>query len=102
MYIVHVYVHLKKDQVNAFLSATSENAMNSLKNEPGVVRFDVLQEVDNPTHFVLTEVYRTLEDSVKHKETDHYKKWRELAEPMMSEPRSRNFYKNIFPSDLAY
>jgi (4S)-4-hydroxy-5-phosphonooxypentane-2,3-dione isomerase len=102
MHIVHVSIHLKKDYIDAFLAATSENAINSLKHEPGVVRFDFLQETEDPTHFVLVEIYRTPEDSIRHKETDHYKKWRVLAEPMMQELRSRKIYKSIIPPDLAY
>ncbi len=101
MHIVHVYVHVKADQVEAFKSATLENARNSL-NEPGVARFDVLQQSDDPTRFVLVEVYRTPEDPARHRETMHYNLWREVAEPMMAEARSRTIYKNIFPDDQGW
>ncbi len=101
MHIVHVYVHVKADQVEAFKSATLENARNSLK-EPGVARFDVLQQSDDPTRFVLVEVYRTPEDPARHRETMHYNLWREVAEPMMAEARSRTIYKNIFPDDQGW
>jgi quinol monooxygenase YgiN len=102
MYIVHVHVHVRPDQVEAFTIATKENAGKSAGNEPGVARFDVMQQADDPTRFVLIEVYRTQEDAARHKETKHYKRWREIAEPMMAEPRSRVIYNNVFPSDLGY
>ncbi|MCX6033788.1 MAG: antibiotic biosynthesis monooxygenase [Chloroflexi bacterium] len=102
MYIVHVHVHVKHDQVEAFIIATKENAGKSAGNEPGVARFDVMQQVDDPTRFVLIEVYRTPEDAARHKGTNHYNCWREIAEPMMVEPRKRFVYQNIFPSDLGY
>jgi (4S)-4-hydroxy-5-phosphonooxypentane-2,3-dione isomerase len=102
MYIVHVHVHVKIDQIEAFIAATKENAGKSVESEPGIARFDVIQQVDDPPCFVLLEVYRTPEDAARHKETKHYGRWRELAEPMMAEPRTRVVYKNIFPSDLRY
>jgi quinol monooxygenase YgiN len=102
MYVVYVHVHVKPDQVEHFITATKENAGKSAGNEPGVARFEVIQQADDPTRFVLLEVYRTPEDAARHKETRHYNSWREIAEPMMSEPRIRVVYKNIFPSDLGY
>jgi quinol monooxygenase YgiN len=102
MHIVQVHVHVKPDQVDNFITATKENAENSAGNEPGVARFDVMQEADDPTCFLLIEVYRTPEDAARHKETSHYAHWREIAELMMVEPRKRVIYKNIFPSDLGY
>ncbi len=101
MHIVHVYIHVKEDQVEAFKSATLENARNSLK-EPGVARFDILQQTDDPTRFVLVEVYRTPEDPARHRETIHYNLWREVAEPMMAEARSRTIYKNVFPDEQGW
>ena len=98
MYIVHVHIHVRPEFVEAFTQATLENARNSLQ-EPGIARFDVIQQADDPTHFELIEVYRTPEDPVKHKETAHYHKWRALAEPMLSESRTRTPYRNIFPAD---
>jgi quinol monooxygenase YgiN len=87
MFIVHVQVHVKPEFVDAFHAATIENARNSVQ-EPGIARFDVVQQLDDPTRFVLVEVYRTPEDPAKHKETAHYKKWAETVAPMMAEPRS--------------
>jgi autoinducer 2-degrading protein len=98
MNIIHVHVRVKQDCVEAFNAASLENARNSLL-ELGIARFDVLQEVNDPTHFELIEVYRTLDDPIKHKETAHYKKWRELVEPMLVEPRTRTQYTNLFPND---
>jgi quinol monooxygenase YgiN len=98
MFIIHVYVHVKKDQIEAFKAATIENAGNSIK-EPGIVRFDVVQQQEDPTRFELVEVYRKLEDNGKHRETAHYKKWRDTVESMMAEPRSSIKFNNIFPGD---
>ncbi|MDI6768880.1 MAG: antibiotic biosynthesis monooxygenase [Anaerolineales bacterium] len=98
MYIVHVHVHVKPEQVEAFKAATLENARSSLA-EPGVARFDVIQEADDPTRFVLVEVYRTPGDPARHKETAHYNHWRETVEPLLAEPRTRTVYANVFPDD---
>ncbi len=98
MYIVHVYVHVKPEQVEAFKAATLENARSSLA-EPGIARFDVIQQADDPTRFVLVEVYRTPDDPARHKETSHYNRWREAAEPMLAEPRTRTVYASVFPED---
>src|SRR5690606_6844431 len=76
MLIVHVYVHVRPEAVEAFRAATLENARNSVR-EPGVVRFDVLQQEDDPTRFLLLEIYRTPEDPARHKETAHYAAWRD-------------------------
>ena len=96
MLIVHVYVHVKEDQVAAFRAASIENAAESVR-EPGVARFDVVQQQDDPTRFVLVEVYRSASDPAQHKETTHYQKWRDTVESMMAEPRSSVKYTNVFP-----
>lgn len=101
MLIVHVHVHVKADQVEAFRAASVENAKRSVK-EPGVARFDVIQQQDDPTRFVLVEVYRTPNDPAKHKETTHYKKWRDTVEPMMAEPRTSVKYSNVFPGEQGW
>lgn len=100
MYIVLVYIHVNSDQIETFTIATKENAEKSSKLEPGVVRFDVVQQADDPTRFVLIEVYRSKEAAARHKETSHYKNWREIVEPIMAEPRTRVFYTNIFPDEI--
>ncbi len=101
MHIVHVFIHVKEDKIEEFRSATIENAKNSLK-EQGVARFDLLQQADAPTRFLLVEVYRTSDDVAKHKETSHYKHWQETVEPLMAEPRSRIIYRNIFPDESGW
>lgn len=101
MFIVHVFVHVKPEQVEAFRTASLENARNSVQ-EPGIARFDVIQQQDDPTRFVLVEVYRTSEDPGKHKETAHYKKWRDRVTEMMAEPRTSVKYTNVFPDDQGW
>ena len=101
MFIVHVFVQVKKEQVEAFKKATIENARQSLQ-EPGIARFDVVQQQDDPKRFVLVEVYRTSDDPAKHKETAHYKKWRETVAGMMAEPRSSIKFSNIFPNEEGW
>ena len=99
MYIVHVFVHVKPEFIDAFKAATIENASNSVK-EPGVARFDVIQQQDDPARFVLVEVYRDAVDApAAHKQTPHYARWRETVDVMMVEPRSAVKYHNIFPAD---
>lgn len=98
MLIVHVHIHVKPEALDAFLAATLDNARNSLE-EPGVVRFDVVQQQDDPTRFVLIEVYRTDEDPARHKATAHYARWRDVAEPMMVEPRYSVKYDAVFPGE---
>jgi autoinducer 2-degrading protein len=101
MYIVHVFVHVKEDQVEAFRQASLENARNSIR-EPGVARFDVCQQQDDPTRFVLVEVYRTAEDPARHKDSAHYQKWRDTVADMMAETRSSIKYHNLFPDDQGW
>ena len=96
MLIVHVFVHVKSEAVDRFITATRENARNSVR-EPGVVRFDVIQQEDDPTRFVLVEVYRSSDAPARHKETAHYAAWRDAAEPMMAEPRRSVKYRALFP-----
>jgi len=98
MYIVHVFAHVKPDQVEAFKAATLDNARNSVQ-EPGIVRFDVIQQSDDPTRFALLEVYRTQAAADAHKESAHYKRWREAVEPLQAEPRTKIVYENVFPGE---
>jgi (4S)-4-hydroxy-5-phosphonooxypentane-2,3-dione isomerase len=98
MYIVHVHMQVKSEFIERFKVISIENARNS-RQEPGIARFDVIQQEDDPSRFELIEVYRTPADPAKHKETAHYNKWRELAEPMLAKPRSRTIYENLFPAD---
>ncbi|MBW0001613.1 MAG: antibiotic biosynthesis monooxygenase [Verrucomicrobia bacterium] len=98
MVILHVHVHVRSEHLNAFREATLENARNSIQ-EPGVLRFDVVQQVDDPARFVLAEVYRDESAVDAHRRSAHYAKWRDLAEPMMAEPRSRTLFKAVFPEE---
>jgi (4S)-4-hydroxy-5-phosphonooxypentane-2,3-dione isomerase len=98
MLVVHVHVHVKHDCVDAFMAATIENAENSIQ-ELGIARFDVIQQNDDPTRFILVEVYRTPDDPARHKETGHYKAWRDTVADMMAEPRSAVKLGNVFPAD---
>ena len=98
MLIVHVHVRVKPECVEAFKEATTANARESVK-EPGIAVFDVVQQQDDPTRFVLVEAYRTAEATVAHKETPHYQTWRDTVAPMMAEPRSSVKFTNVFPLD---
>lgn len=98
MLVVHVHVHVKPDAVEVFKAATLANARESVK-EPGVARFDVMQQQDAPARFVLVEAYRTAGAAAAHKETRHYQVWRDTVAPMMAEPRSSVKFTNLFPPD---
>jgi quinol monooxygenase YgiN len=101
MLIVHVHVHVKAAMVEDFKRATIENARASIQ-EPGVARFDLVEQQDDATRFVLVEVYRTPEAVAAHKETAHYTKWRAAVEPMMAEPRQRAVYNAVFPESQGW
>jgi (4S)-4-hydroxy-5-phosphonooxypentane-2,3-dione isomerase len=101
MLIVHVFVKVKPDCVDAFKEATIANASQSL-NEPGIARFDVVQQADDPTRFVLVEAYRSVEATTAHKATAHYAAWRGRMESLMAEPRSSVKYSNVFPGDKGW
>jgi autoinducer 2-degrading protein len=98
MHIVLVQVHVRPEYLDQFIAATKLNAQNSIL-ESGVVRFDFIQEADDPTHFMLVEVYRTPEDQLKHRETKHYLAWKDAVTEMMAEPRIGTRFKNILPVD---
>lgn len=101
MFIAHVHVHVKPEHVDAFREASVENARRSVL-EPGIARFDVIQQQDDPARFVLVEVYQTPEDVVRHKETAHYATWRDTVAEMMAEPRQATRYANCFPEDSGW
>ena len=101
MLIVHVSIHVKAEHVEAFKAATIENARNSIK-EPGIARFDFAQQSDDPTRFVLVEVYRHADAPAAHRETPHYQRWRDTVESMMAEPRGRATFANLFPDDQGW
>jgi quinol monooxygenase YgiN len=99
--VVHVQVHVKPDAVAAFRAATLRNAEESRK-EPGVARFDVVQDLEDPTRFVLVEVYRTPEAPAAHKETAHYQTWRDTVADMMATPRTSRRYRALSPEPQAW
>jgi len=101
MLIVLVHIKVKPEFVEKFKQACIENAKASIQ-EPGIARFDVIQQQDDPNNFVLVEVYRSVEATAAHKETKHYKKWRDTVADMMAEPRFSVKYTNIFPPDAAW
>jgi quinol monooxygenase YgiN len=96
MLIVHVHVRVKPESVADFIEATLANARCSVQ-EQGIARFDFVQQNDDATQFVLVEAYRTDDAPAAHRETAHYKKWRDAVEPMMAEPRQRSLYNAVFP-----
>jgi (4S)-4-hydroxy-5-phosphonooxypentane-2,3-dione isomerase len=101
MFIVHVFVHVKPDLIELFKDVTAENARNSVQ-EPGIARFDVIQRRDDPSRFVLVEVYRDEEAAGLHKETRHYQVWRDAVAEMMHEPRTSLKYQNVFPDENGW
>ena len=101
MHIVHVFVHVKPNAQADFEQATLANAEASL-TEPGVARFDVIRQQDDPERFVLVEVYRSPEAALAHKETAHYARWRDTVADMMAEPRSSVKYVNLHPDDAGW
>jgi len=101
MLIVTVFVRVQPDAIEQFRGASLENAKQSVL-EPGIARFDVLQQNDDPTRFVLIEAYRDADAPAKHKETAHYARWRDAVAPLMAEPRTSIKYQNCFPDDSAW
>ncbi len=101
MLIVHVHVHVTADGVSEFKHATLENAAASLA-EPGVVRFDIIEQLDDPTRFLLVEIYRDERAPARHKETAHYAKWRDIVAPLMAAPRTSIRYAALFPEPARF
>lgn len=101
MLIVHVHIHVKPECVDAFQRATKANASASIL-EPGIARFDVCQQTDDPTRFVLVEVYRDADAPTQHKTTGHYATWRDTVADMMAEPRTSVKFSNCFPADADW
>jgi quinol monooxygenase YgiN len=101
MLVVHVHVRVKPESVEAFKQATLVNARESIR-EPGIAAFDVVQQQDDPTRFVLVEAYRSVEATTAHKATKHYETWRDAVAPMMAEPRSSVKFANLFPDDANW
>ena len=101
MIVVHVQVHVKPEHVEVFRQATRDNARHSIQ-EPGIARFDVVQQADDPTRFVLVEAYRSVEANAAHKATAHYARWRDAVADWMAEPRTSVKFANVFPDDAGW
>ena len=101
MLVVHVHIQVKPNYLEDFIKASFENASHSVE-EPGIARFDFVQQTDDPTKFMLIEVYKTEDAQAKHKETAHYAKWRDRVTEMMAEPRYAIRYTNHFPDDNGW
>lgn len=99
--IVHVHVRVNPAHIAAFKAATLANATASVR-EPGIARFDVVQQADDPARFVLIEAYRDAAAPAAHKETAHYAAWRDTVAPMMAEPRRSVKFANVFPPDAGW
>jgi len=98
MLVVHVHIKVKPDLIDVFKEVTMVNARESLK-EPGIASFDLVQQADDPTRFVLVEAYRSVEATTAHKATAHYAAWRDRMESLMAEPRYSVKYANVFPDE---
>ncbi|NWG18255.1 MAG: antibiotic biosynthesis monooxygenase [Chloroflexi bacterium] len=101
MLVTLVHIHVKPEYLEAFIEATLENVRNSIQ-EPGIARFDFIQQADDPTRFTLIEAYRDEDAPARHKETAHYNRWREVVVDMMAEPRVGVRYGSIFPDDAGW
>lgn len=101
MLVAIINAHVKPDDIEKFKTATLDNASHSIQ-EPGVIRFDVYQQSDDRSRFTLVEIYKTADDPVKHRETDHYLHWRDTVAEMMAEPRSRMVYDIVFPPEAEW
>lgn len=101
MHVLLVSIRVKPENSEQFIQVTRENVRETLK-EPGVLRFDLLRQADDPGHFVLFEVYRKAEDHAQHRETEHYKRWNAVADPMMTEARTRVIYESVFPKESGW
>lgn len=96
MHATLVYVHVKTEHINDFIKACAENHRNSI-NEPGNFRFDILQQNDDPSRFVLYESYANESDANQHKQTQHYLKWRTAVENWMASPRNGVLHQGLLP-----
>ena len=101
MHVLLVSIRVKLEQADDFIGLTRENIRETLKEE-GIVRFDLVRQADDPSHFILFEVYREAVDHARHRETPHYKRWNAAAEPLMTEPRTLTVYESVFPKESGW
>lgn len=94
MYIVVVHSHIKEEHIERFREITIQNAESS-RREAGCVRFDILQQADDPSRFTFIEMFKSEEDGAAHQETNHFKKWLEEAPTLMVESRTRYIYHDV-------
>jgi autoinducer 2-degrading protein len=97
MQVTIVHVTVKPDHIDDFIEATRLNHESSVL-ESGNRRFDVLQSADDPTRFVLYEAYESAAEAARHKESEHYKRWRETVADWMAQPRDGVPYNGLFPA----
>ncbi len=100
MHVTLVHVHVKPERVADFIAATRANHLGAVA-EPGNLRFDVLQQSDDPTRFVLYEVYASAEDAAAHKQTAHYLTWRDVVSDWMASPRQGVSHVLLYPEHLS-
>lgn len=98
MHVTVVHVHVKEENIVAFIEASKNNHEASVE-EPGNRRFDILQDANEGSHFILYEAYASLEDAAAHKDTPHYKAWRETVADMMAKPREGIKFQGLFPNN---
>ena len=101
MFILQVFIHVKPEHLDAFMEATKENSRNTVQ-EPGCVRFDILQQNEDPTRLVLHEIYKDSTDLDHHRTTPHFAKWRETVADMFAEPRYSIQYHSVYPADSDF
>ncbi len=101
MLLVHVHIQVRQADVPAFIAASLANARASVR-EPGIIRFDVIQQADDASRFLFVEMYRGVDDAARHKATAHYATWRDTVEPMMADARKSVKYGALFPADAGW
>lgn len=101
MFIIHVFFNVKEECIDRFKEITIENAQNSLKEE-GVVRFDVIQQQDNNSQFMLQEIYLSPSEQLKHRDSEHFKKWKSEVSDLLVHGYSFVKYDNVFPKDDGF
>jgi autoinducer 2-degrading protein len=100
MIVTCVHIHVKKDFIDQFINATVDNHRESVR-EPGNLRFDFVQQADDPCRFMLYEAYESEQAAADHKLTPHYAAWRDIVAGYMAEPRKGIKYKIIEPEDRS-
>lgn len=100
MFVTTVSIHVKKDSLPDFIEVSLENHLSSIQ-EPGNLRFDILQNAEDPTRFTFYEAYETKEQAAAHKDTPHYLKWRDTVADWMASPRIGTAHYSLAPSEKS-